>query len=93
MFDKLARVLYKAIALAILVLCCVNLYYELTEHDYSASELMNEYISEVYGPDYYGEVIYETNDVVKFNVFADDGDCCEVMINKEYYTHEFNQGS
>jgi len=93
MFDKLARVLYKVIALAILVLCCVNLYYALIEHNYSASELMNEYISEVYGPDHHGELIYETENMVKFNVFADNGDCCEVMINKEYYTHEFNQGS
>lgn len=94
MFDKLVRFLTWGLVLAILVLCCVNLVYELTERELSTSELIEEYILDEFGTNYYGELVHDGDENVTF-VLHDKTWFTkrEVTINKDYYMHKYTKGS
>lgn len=94
MFEKLVRFLTWGLVLAILVICCVNVVYELTERELSTSELIEEYILDEFGTGYYGELVYENEENVSFILHDTEWHTeRKVVINKDYYMHKYTRGS
>ena len=94
MFENLVRFLHWVLVLAILVIVCVNVVFELRERELTTIELIEEYIDDRYGNGYYGELLYETDESVCF-VLHDKEWFTErkVTINKDYYMHMYTRGS
>jgi len=84
------KLLYGYVAGSLTVLMFVNVFNICGFGKLSDEELMNEYINENHGEQYYG-VLHETenDEYVTFAVYRNGCKCYDTAIEKEYYQNHY----